>query len=227
MDCKNYSHIRVSILQRTPDPGKLVLNAARLSMSTRAEIDQEDELSDRLLKFIITAGHHSLLEHVVFTFYIENVSRALLAQVTRHRMASFTSASQHYSDYRHMPMVVAVHSTERLYTSLENSLKAYEELIEIDGMAKEEARMVLPNASAVNLIMTINASSILNMMKQRLCFRNVAEMQYFAGSIRYAIGKVWPEFARCLGPYCFYDRRRECNQGKMSCGIPHPESIYD
>jgi thymidylate synthase (FAD) len=41
-------------------------------------------------------GHESPIEHVCFTFLIEGVSRSLLAQITRHRIASFSVKSQRY-----------------------------------------------------------------------------------------------------------------------------------
>ena len=41
-------------------------------------------------------GHESPIEHAYFTFGIEGVSRALLAQITRHRIASFSVQSQRY-----------------------------------------------------------------------------------------------------------------------------------
>ena len=48
------------------------------------------------LKHAMDGGHESVLEHTKFTFLIEGVSRALLAQIIRHRIASFSVQSQRY-----------------------------------------------------------------------------------------------------------------------------------
>ena len=52
--------------------------------------------SDRLMRQIVSSGHTSTLEHIVFTFSIEGISRACLAQLTRHRIASYSVQSQRY-----------------------------------------------------------------------------------------------------------------------------------
>ena len=54
------------------------------------------EMRDAFLERIMQSGHLSVLEHAVFTFAVEGVSRVLLAQLTRHRIASFSVQSQRY-----------------------------------------------------------------------------------------------------------------------------------
>ena len=50
----------------------------------------------RSLQHSLASGHESVLEHAVFTFRVEGVSRVTLAQLTRHRLASFSVQSQRY-----------------------------------------------------------------------------------------------------------------------------------
>ena len=50
----------------------------------------------RSLQHSLASGHESVLEHAVFTFRIEGISRVTLAQLTRHRLASFSVQSQRY-----------------------------------------------------------------------------------------------------------------------------------
>ncbi len=107
---------------------------------------------------------------------------------------------------------------EDLFPALEIALKDYQQMIR-NGVPIEEARMVLPNACAVNLIWTVNARALIGFFKQRLCRRNVEEMQIFAGKIWGEVNDYWPEFAQCCGPYCYPSGK--CNQGKMSCGRPY------
>lgn len=102
--------MNVKLLTHTPEPEKLVASAAKLCYSA-AEIetlmnnlteDKIDEFINRLSKM----GHESPIEHVTFTFGIEDVSRALLAQITRHRIASYSVQSQRYVDMTNFSYVI-------------------------------------------------------------------------------------------------------------------------
>lgn len=48
------------------------------------------------LRLCTISGHYSVLEHINFTFYVKDVSRALLAQISRHRHISMSCRSQRY-----------------------------------------------------------------------------------------------------------------------------------
>ena len=220
MNLLTYNDMKLACLRATESPFGLLKQAAKLTMTTSALIEDRDYTEAeqiKFLKFIIQAEHTSILEHVAWTIYAENISRSLLAQLTRHRIASFTSASQHYSDYSNMPFVVSEEAKPlvMIHDILYVSNFGYTTMLEDNILPREEARQVLPNASAANLMMTINARSLLNLIKQRICRRNVEEMRIFADRLVELIGHTWPAFAKCLGPYCFY--LGKCNQGKMSC----------
>ncbi len=101
---------------------------------------------------------------------------------------------------------------------LEIAQHDYVQMID-NGVPKYEARQILPNASAVNILWTVNARSLLNFFELRLCKRNVDEMQIFAGKIWESVNSHWPEFASLCGPYCYPSGK--CNQGFMSCGQPY------
>ena len=221
MNLLTYNDMKLTCLRAPENPFGLLKQAAKLTMTTSALIEDRDYTEEeqvKFLKFIIQAEHTSILEHVSWTIYAENISRSLLAQLTRHRIASFTSASQHYSNYSDMPFVVSEEAKQLIMThdSLYVSNFSYATMLEDNILPREEARQVLPNASAVNLMMTINARSLLNLIKQRICRRNVEEMQIFASRLIDQVTLTWPAFGACLGPYCFY--LGKCNQGKMSCG---------
>ena len=92
--------MKVKLLKFTNDPEKACAIAARLCYSAAGieEIAEKftKEKIKELLDKIVSSGHLSVLEHASFTFGIEGVSRALLAQLTRHRIASFSVQSQRY-----------------------------------------------------------------------------------------------------------------------------------
>ena len=90
--------MRVSLLAYTPDAEKIVAAAAKLCYSASSIDTLLDGLTGEktrdFLTFLTEMGHESPIEHVSFTFGIEGVSRSLLAQITRHRIASFSVQSQ-------------------------------------------------------------------------------------------------------------------------------------
>jgi len=230
MKLQTYDDIKVQLLRTTSRPSDLVKTAMNLTMN--AEIESLGPCSRRSLEYLIQAQHTSLLEHVSMTFSILGVSRSLLAQLTRHRMSSFTSASQHYTDYRDMPMVVHPdhvdefaepfidfsHAEGGVASALEIGIRDYVQMV-ANGVPIYEARQLLANAAAVNIIWTVNARSLLNFFQQRLCKRNVPEMQTVAAKVWSAVYDYWPEFADCCGPYCYPTGK--CNQGRMTCGSPY------
>lgn len=144
--------------------------------------------ADRLFRHITRSGHTSTLEHITYTFAIEGVSRALLAQLTRHRHLSFSVQSQRYvrmgsadkiggMSYvtpRSVGTTKMVNAGEFFEESaldifteaMYDAQVAYDKLREA-GVPPEDARMVLPNAAACNLVMTGNLRTFLDFYAKR------------------------------------------------------------
>ena len=97
------SEMKVVLVRHTLNPEEVVALGARLCYSkarvddllTRVEAKDQTEFVHKIMGM----GHDSVLEHASFTFGIEGVSRTLLAQITRHRVASFSVQSQRYVSY--------------------------------------------------------------------------------------------------------------------------------
>jgi len=136
--------------------------------------------ADRLFKMIVRSGHTSTLEHISFTFAIEGVSRALLAQLTRHRVGfSYSVQSQRYvkfgsgdrsGGFDHVVPDSVRAKGERavraFVSSMADAQLAYDELREL-GVPAEDARAVLPNAAACNLVITANLRALLEFYSKR------------------------------------------------------------
>ena len=94
--------MKVALIAHTVLPEKLVAASAKLCYSA-ASIDTvmeglTEEKTASFVDMLADIGHESPIEHASFTFGIEGVSRSLLAQLTRHRMASYSVQSQRYSN---------------------------------------------------------------------------------------------------------------------------------
>lgn len=215
---KTYSDVEVSLDFMTPNPGRVVAEACSITMKKMWGLAEDiDEAS--LVKFLVRANHGNPLEHVIFRFKLSHVSRSFLAQITRHRIASYTTSSQHYQDYRDYPLVMSQQMRAYLtqhYPAFEEVIKGvYTHAIE-NGVPPEEARQVLPNAMAVNILLTVNARSLLNIFNLRLCNRNTDEMRIIVNKMWWAVEPVWRSFANECGPDCI-SYSSSCKQGKMRC----------
>ena len=133
--------LKVYLIAHTPMPEKVVSAAAKMCYSDAgadALLDgMTDEAADRFLHMLSELGHESPIEHASFTFAIEGVSRSLLAQITRHRIASFSVQSQRYVrkdafEYVVPPEIAKNEEALSLYKETMNLLQQrYDRLAEI------------------------------------------------------------------------------------------------
>jgi len=108
-----------------------------------------DGSAKKLLGAVVNKGHLSVLEFAYATFKVEGVSRALLAQITRHRHLSFNVRSQRYvkeSDPNYViPPNMDDISSEIYRYAMVSAWDAYSDLLKL-GVKPEDARFVLPNS---------------------------------------------------------------------------------
>ena len=171
-------------------------------------------------------GHLSTFEHVSFTFGIEGVSRALLAQITRHRIASFSVQSQRYVgqsgedgiDYILPPEIEKLGDeyAKRFADQMDMMDKWYREWLELLGEGgKEDARFVLPNAAATRMVVTMNARELNHFFALRCCNRAQWEIRDVAWQMLKLAHEAAPALFDECGPECL---RGRCPEGKMCCG---------
>ena len=168
----------------------------------------EDKVN--FLKKILSTGHHSTVEGVNFTLLIEGVSRSLMAQLTRHRIGvQFSIQSQRYVEYTdknykvYIPPAIsknqeAIQEYSRIQ---EECFSSYKKLLAL-GIAAEDARYVLPNATYTNITMTINLRALIHLMELRLCSRASLEIRQLMRIIKAEIVKIEPWLAEYLVPTC-------------------------
>lgn len=239
---------KVTLLAYTPLPEKVVAASAKLCYSP-SDIETvyeglTEEKTASFVEMLAQIGHESPIEHASFTFGIESVSRSLLAQITRHRIASFSVQSQRYVAEKAFEYVVppeiegipeakaeflrAMEEDQRHYENLTALLqKKHEEEFLREGKTEkearrlagkkaiEDARFVLPNACATKMICTMNARSLLNFFSHRCCNRAQWEIRQVAEEMLRLVKEVAPHIFEKAGPPCL---RGACPEGKMSCG---------
>ena len=242
------STMKVALIRHTLSPEEVVALGARLcysratvdSLQQRVSRDDQSEFVSRILSM----GHESVLEHASFTFGIEGVSRTLLAQITRHRIASFSVQSQRYvrlDDFRYVvpPEIEAIpEAKEAFLASMEEDAKRYLDLahkleeghtarLMAEGLpekqarakaskqANEDARFVLPNACETKMVVTMNARSLQNFFHLRCCSRAQWEIRELAEKMFELVYPVAPHIFAKSGPACVSG---PCPEGRMCCG---------
>lgn len=242
------SSLKVTLLAHTPDPERVIACAAKLCYSS-ASIDSlmeglDGEKTAGFLDMLTEVGHESPVEHTYFTFGIEGVSRSLLAQLTRHRIASYSVKSQRYvkegafefvtppeiekNEAARALFLKAMEDDQRTYDELCAILqKEHEERLIASGMeekearraasklAIEDARFVLPNACETKLVASFNARSLMNFFHKRCCMRAQWEIRELAAAMLRAVLPVAPTLFKRAGPPCI---NAPCPEGRMSCG---------
>ena len=222
--------LNVTLIAHTPEPEKLISMASRTCYSAldleglEKKVDKADNAA--YIRRVLASGHTSVIEHASFTFGIEGVSRTLLAQITRHRMASFSVQSQRYVsvegaevfDYIVPPRIAALgdEAAEKFREQMKTMQSWYDGWMEQLGEdAAEDARFVLPGAAATRIVMTMNARELMHFFSLRMCSRAQWEIRELAWQMYALVYPLAPSVFSLAGPGCVTGG---CPEGKRTCG---------
>lgn len=200
--------MKVSIIQWTPFPIETISQIASICY------DSEPADPMKLVKHLYKNGHHSVFEHIYFTFKIEGISRACSQQLLRHRHCSFTQRSQRYCsedgfDTIYPPSIDADEVTTREYhDALLQLRKAYAGL-QYRNIPNEDARYVLPNACSTDLYISFNLRELIHICNERLCSRAQWEIREL---VKKMVELVNPDLHFMLVP--------KCKSGRIICNSP-------
>ena len=214
---------RMEIQEGSTDAETLTVYAGRScyeSWSRPNEKTREDK--DYLRRTLFEQGHFSILEHASATFYLTGVSRALLAEITRHRHLSFSVMSQRFVDESEANIVIppavrrsnarVTYASEDFRDDLvgdipealewwgQEAVWNYEDLVSAltgEGLprkqAREAARAVLPNMIETKIVVTGNLRAWHEVIERRTAPDADAEFQQVASMIRDELQELAPE----------------------------------
>jgi thymidylate synthase (FAD) len=228
------SSIRVKLLDSTAYPLKAIYYGARTCYSGDSPIHLWKKKPDRaamesLILKTIQAGHHSVLEHAVFVFGLGGISRACSHQLVRHRLASFSQQSQRYvksqkPDYIIPPSISQNPAILKEFKQTITSLyETYQKFCE-KGIPPEDARFVLPNASATNLIITMNLRELLHVCAIRLCANAQWEIRQLFQGIKQEIIKKDSFLGGLINPKC--DTLGYCSEIRSCKRYPQKNEVF-
>jgi len=168
-----------------------------------------DESVMRTIQHVVSSGHHSVLEHLNFTFAVSGVSRVLTHQLARHRHISLSQQSQRYVGSHDAELVippsVAKHPhLEPLWrTHYENYIQLKQHMQEA-GIEPEDIRFFAPQGQTTNFLMTANLRALVDICKLRLCTLAQWEIRKLFKEIRKTLGRIDPIYYQILTIKCVW-----------------------
>ena len=196
--------MQVTLIQQTPNPVETISKIASICY------DSTPKNPLGLVKHLYKNGHHSVFEHIYFTFKIERISRACSHQLVRHRMCSFTQRSQRYCSEDEFEYVTPPSCKEfgSYAMGIELAKNEYEFLQRMD-IPNEDARYILPNACCTELYLSCNLRELIHIANERLCARAQLEIREL---VKRMVELVEPELQFMLVP--------KCKSGRIICNSP-------
>lgn len=223
--------LKVILLRHTLSPEETIALSAKLCYSKSTIEDLRDKISRKdqseFIEKLMNMGHESVLEHVTFSFGVEGVSRVLLAQLTRHRIASFSVQSQRYVSYENgfgyiLPDSIAalgedaVQQYQKQMDTIEGWYVDWQKKLGKGEKSNEDARFVLPNACETRLVVTMNVRELRHFFSLRICNRAQWEIRKMAEEMFRICFETAPALFADAGPACI---RGKCPEGEKSCGM--------
>jgi len=200
----------VKLIGMMPQPEMIPAMAAKLTHSKTIPNELGESSKKELqaiLKQVMDLGHTSVIEHTCFTFTISGVSRSLTHQLVRHRIASYAQQSQRYVNliepqYVTPPSIKKDSGMNKRFKQIMKSIwQEYSTLLEADIPA-EDARYLLPNATFSNIMVTMNARSLLNFFELRCCLHAQWEIRTLANKMLNIVKKEASTIFSNAGPPC-------------------------
>ena len=205
----------VKLVSITPDAEKTMGYIARVSNPS----NQDNEKYAGLLKYCIKHNHWSVFEQSSMTLEIET-TRAIAAQILRHRSFTYQEFSQRYAastslgeiklpELRKQDLKNRQNSTDdldpklveslnkQMETLFSSSLSLYNQMLE-DGVAKECARMVLPLATPTRIYMTGSCRSWIHYINLRSAHGTQKEHMEIAEACRKVFTEQFPSVSEAL-----------------------------
>ena len=198
----------------SPDPIK--------AMAIAASKCYDSKPTEGLVHRVLQTGHTSIAEHAKFEFNIKGISRVSTHQLVRKRIGfSYSMRSQRYCDEEDFGYTLpkTIFDNTRLaikYNKLVADINDFYEKMINEGIPKEDARYILPNATHSTLILSCNLRSLIDFCGQRMCKRSQHEIRDLANKMKSEIERYYPSISQYLTPKCI--TLKNCPEGKKSCG---------
>jgi len=218
--------MKVELINSTNYPLRQAYLAAKICTTNNTDFEAacdviDEKKMERVVCACLDSGHESVLEHCTATFLVQGISRACSHQLVRHRLASYSQQSQRYVNMENADFVIPPSlgkDTERrkeFIVAYREAMQHYRDLIEKWHIKPEDARYILPEATATSIIISMNARELIHFFGLRCCQRAQWEIRELANKMLSECEEWFPEVFDGSGAKC--DRLGYCDE-RDSCG---------
>lgn len=200
--------MKVTLTQATPNPIETIATIASICY------DSEPKSPLGLVKHLYRNGHHSVFEHIYFTFKIEGISRACSHQLVRHRHCSFTQRSQRYCSEDGFGFIIPSTMDEGIFIGDMDEIKVRYDEYQKMGVPNEDARYVLPNACETELYISLNLREFIHLANERTCLR-----------AQWEIRKMVLEMIKLVPEELRFMLVPKCQSGRIICNNPCKKKV--
>lgn len=200
----------ITLIAHTPTPDAICGQAAAICTGFAGDPVQA-------LRGAMASGHESVAEHATFAFLVEGISRVTLAQLTRHRLASYSVQSQRYCGADMGLVIPDSMCIGELVDDIDAVAQAVEALYTKAvslGVPEEDARYLTFQAGKTRLMLTMNARELRHFFALRCCTRAQWEIRALANEMLRLCREAAPVLFADAGPGCV---RGHCPEGTKSC----------
>lgn len=185
--------MNIELVTYTPRGELVIENAMRVC---HGGVNDTDIPNKKFIQNIIALGHESPLEHASATFLISGVSRSLSHQLVRHRIASPTQKSQRYVKESNFEYVVPDSIKEKgladVFEKQMNTIQGFYDYWIEQGILRQDARYVLPNACTTTLYFSANLREWRNIIKLRSDKHAQWEIREMSNRILFYLYEIYP-----------------------------------
>lgn len=193
---------RVQLVSYNVNNMEICASAARISTTKGNAVEifekaKNNEKNQELIQKVLRSGHKTIIEHVVFTLALKDVSAFAEQFFIECRLASFTVKSRRYVDFSklgyYIPSDLQEENRDAYCQYMDALFEAYQTLLE-NGIPKEDARFLLPYSFHSNFYCTLNARELIHIICDMKYGRGkeIFELQVLAEQILEQVEPVFP-----------------------------------
>ncbi|MBR0519235.1 FAD-dependent thymidylate synthase [bacterium] len=217
--------MQVSLLSNTANAERIVASCGRLFNSDKTISNIFSELSEEKIKKVISdlihSENYSVLDHVTYTFSIEEISEIVLKELALCEYLALSKREEKYisidseNDFVISERIKEDEKLLELYQDfVEKSFDLYNTFIRL-GLPREDAMYVLPSSKSENIVITMTASQLFKFFSDKCCKKASKEIRKLAWQIFRECVKISPAIFEHAGPACFL--KRKCPYGDFKC----------
>lgn len=188
--------MRVEVIRATESPVEVISLAAGICYG-------KTDVSEKRVRHCFNNGHLSVFEHASVTIRVEGISRACMAQLTRHRLCSFCVESQRYNKYDLSGddwfVTPPAFEGDAAFRDFMEFVATFYKAALGDGNKPEDARFVLPEAAKTNLVMTCNLRQLFHLFDMRRSQAAQWEIRELATAIALEVSQVSQQWGFLMG----------------------------